>query len=29
MNQDFILGRLSDLMAWDDDMAGREFAWLR
>jgi hypothetical protein len=29
MNQDFILGRLSDLMAWDDDTARREFAWLR
>src|SRR4051794_32285614 len=29
MNQDFILGRLSDLMAWDDDTARKEFAWLR
>jgi hypothetical protein len=29
MNQDFILGRLSDLMAWDDDKARQEFAWLR
>jgi hypothetical protein len=29
MNQDFILGRLSDLMAWDDDTARTEFAWLR
>lgn len=29
MNQEFILGRLSDLMAWDDDKAGNEFAWLR
>jgi len=28
MNQDFILGRLSDLMGWDDDISRREFAWL-
>jgi hypothetical protein len=29
MNQDFILGRLSDLMSWDDETARNEFAWLR
>jgi len=29
MNQEFILGRLSALMAWDDDTSTREFAWLR
>jgi hypothetical protein len=29
MNQDFILGRLSDLMVWDDETARKEFAWLR
>src|SRR5947209_8104565 len=28
MNQDFILGRLSDLMGWDDDTSRSEFAWL-
>ncbi len=28
MNQEFILVRLSDLMAWDDDTARKEFAWL-
>ncbi|HYT94321.1 MAG TPA: hypothetical protein VEL76_36740 [Gemmataceae bacterium] len=28
MNQDFILGRLSDLMGWDDETSRREFAWL-
>ncbi|MBX3412782.1 MAG: hypothetical protein KF708_08845 [Pirellulales bacterium] len=29
MNQDFILGRLAEIMAWETDQARREFAWLR
>jgi hypothetical protein len=29
MNQDFILGRLSEIMGWDTDQARQEFAWLR
>jgi hypothetical protein len=29
MNQDFILGRLSEIMGWDNDQARKEFAWLR
>ncbi len=29
MNQEFALGKLSDLMAWDDETSQREFAWLR
>lgn len=29
MNQDFILGRLSEIMGWDNDQARQEFAWLR
>ena len=29
MNQDFILGRLSEIMSWDNDEARKEFAWLR
>lgn len=29
MNQEFVLGKLSELMGWDDDMSRREFAWLR
>jgi hypothetical protein len=29
VNQEFVLGKLSDLMRWDDENARREFAWLR
>jgi len=29
MNQDFVLGKLSTLMKWDDQTARSEFAWLR
>lgn len=29
MNQEFILGKLADLMNWDSDRSRREFAWLR
>lgn len=29
MNQDFILGKLAELMSWDTDQARNEFAWLR
>jgi hypothetical protein len=29
MNQEFVLGKLSSLMAWDEETAQREFAWLR
>lgn len=29
MNQEFVLGKLSELMEWDDDVSRREFAWLR
>lgn len=29
MNQEFVLGKLSDLMEWDDEVSRREFAWLR
>lgn len=29
MNQEFVLGKLSELMGWDDDVSRREFAWLR
>lgn len=29
MNQEFVLGKLSDLMEWDNERARREFAWLR
>jgi hypothetical protein len=29
MNQDFILGRLSEIMGWDNNQAREEFAWLR
>lgn len=29
MNQDFILGRLSEIMGWDTDLARQEFNWLR
>jgi hypothetical protein len=29
VNQEFILGKLSELMGWDDDVSRREFAWLR
>ena len=29
MNQDFILGRLAEIMAWETDQARKEFAWLR
>lgn len=29
MNQDFILGRLSEIMGWENVQASREFAWLR
>jgi hypothetical protein len=29
MNQDFILGRLSEIMGWDNDRARQEFEWLR
>lgn len=29
MNQEFILGKLADLMKWDEERARKEFAWLR
>src|SRR5262249_14187238 len=29
MNQEFILGKLANLMGWDEDRARSEFAWLR
>lgn len=29
MNQEFIFGKLSELMGWDDDRSRAEFAWLR
>lgn len=29
MNQEFVLGKLSSLMGWDEELAQREFAWLR
>ncbi len=29
MNQEFVLGKFSELMGWDDDVSRREFAWLR
>lgn len=29
MNQDFILGKLAEIMAWETDQARKEFAWLR
>ena len=29
MNQDFILGKLAEIMAWETDQARNEFAWLR
>ncbi len=29
MNQGFILGKLGELMGWDDETAQTEFAWLR
>ena len=29
MNQDFILGKLNDIMGWDTDVARQQFAWLR
>lgn len=29
MNQEFILGKLADLMNWSEERARREFAWLR
>ena len=29
MNQDFILGRLSEIMGWDTDRSRQEFDWLR
>lgn len=29
MNQEFVLGKLSDLMEWDNERARCEFAWLR
>lgn len=29
MNREFVLGKLGDLMGWDDETARREFAWLR
>ena len=29
MNQEFVLGKLSELMSWDDDRSRAEFAWLR
>lgn len=29
MNQEFVLGKLADLMRWDEDRARTEFAWLR
>ena len=29
MNQEFVLGKLADLMDWGEDQARHEFAWLR
>lgn len=29
MNQDFILGKLAEIMAWETEQARKEFAWLR
>lgn len=29
MNQDFVLGKISALLGWDDETARSEFAWLR
>lgn len=29
MNQDFILGKLAEIMSWDTDQSRNEFAWLR
>jgi len=29
MNLDFVLGKLGEIMDWDDDRATQEFAWLR
>ncbi|MCE9566515.1 MAG: hypothetical protein K8U57_31210 [Planctomycetes bacterium] len=29
MNQEFVLGKLADLMEWDNETARGEFAWLR
>ena len=29
MNQEFVLGRLSEVMGWDDEVSRKEFAWLR
>ncbi len=29
MNQDFILGKLAEIMSWDTDQARNELAWLR
>ena len=29
MNQEFVLGKLSELMSWDEDRSRTEFAWLR
>ncbi len=29
MNQEFILGKLSELMGWDEDRSRSEFSWLR
>jgi hypothetical protein len=29
MNQEFVLGKLGDLMGWDEERARSEFAWLR
>jgi hypothetical protein len=29
VNQEFVLGRLSELMTWDDERSRKEFAWLR
>ena len=29
MNQDFILGKLGEIMSWDTDQSRDEFAWLR
>ena len=29
MNQEFILGKLADLMKWDSERSRHEFAWLR
>jgi hypothetical protein len=29
VNQEFVLGKLSDLMEWNNERARREFEWLR